>query len=294
MIENYGKGAVKKTPDTRDFPMSVAMGAARISDTEWTKGFKLPEPPDTDQGSSDACVSYATSYYHWQKKGKVYSKRDLFSRIALGYGAYIVDGVKAISKIGQLTIGECQDPLNPDTKNMRDRNGIDAKLGYDDVTGGYFNAEGVGMMDSLAWAIKTQGGAVFGVTGDNTGWKNGELPKPPSTGITWSHALYVYGFGIRDGKKYILAKSSWCNWVKNHHITEDYFKAPNAVFNGYCIIDRKPPIEQIYKRGNELGLISRAEDPARMVEYLTKAKIDYKLLSDGTLDFNSFKPQILL
>jgi len=294
MIENYGKGAVKVEPNPNNYPMSVAMGASRVSEAEWKAGFKLPEPPDADQGSSDACVSYATSYLHWQKTGKIYSKRDLFSRIAQSYGAYIVDGVSAISKIGQLVIGEAQDPLNPTPQNMRDRNGIDPALGYDDVTGGYFNAEGVGLMDSLAWAVKTQGGAVFGVTGDNTGWKNGEVPKPPTTVITWGHALYAYGFGVRDGKKYILAKSSWCKWVKNHYITEDYFKVPSAVFNGWCMIDRKPAIQRIYKRGSELGLISMAEDPARMVEFLSKAGISYKLLPDGTLDFGSFKPQVIL
>src|ERR1051325_7522089 len=112
----YGTGLLPDQPDQRDYNFQQTFGAAPI---DWTEEFRLPEPADENQGSSDACVAYSTSYLHWQLKGKDYSRRDLFSRIALQYGAYLRDGVKQVCTTGQQDRKECPDPQYPDPTSMR-------------------------------------------------------------------------------------------------------------------------------------------------------------------------------
>ena len=41
-----------------------------------------------------------------------------------------------------------------------------------------------------------------------------------------------------DGQKCIIAKSSWCDSVKEHHIREVYFTALNGTFNAWTLIPK--------------------------------------------------------
>src|SRR5687768_8995973 len=98
--QNLGTGLLQDPHDARDFSAAFVFGAQQ---PDWTQEHRLPEPPNHNQRNSDSCVSHATSYLHWQLKGKDYSRRDLFSRIALGYGAFLRDGVKQVCATGQQT-----------------------------------------------------------------------------------------------------------------------------------------------------------------------------------------------
>jgi hypothetical protein len=60
MIQDLGKGALPDKPNKRNFLLSFIAGAPAPID--WSKEFRLPEPPDADQKTSDACVAFATSY----------------------------------------------------------------------------------------------------------------------------------------------------------------------------------------------------------------------------------------
>lgn len=235
-IEIKNPGLVKQPEDPRDYNFAfISAGAAPIN---WDIEYRLPEPPNKNQGVSDACVSYASSYFHWQFKRKDYSRRDLFSRIALNYGAYLRDGVKQICTTGQQTQDECADPAMPNTSNMRIKSSI-PDAGLDDLEAGFFL--GGDSIEQIAQAVRDFYGAVFGVYGDSAGWKDQTNPKPPVVhGGEWAHALYAMGYHRHsDGQRCIIAKSSYCNaFHHEHHIRENYFNTAN-VFNNWILVPKE-------------------------------------------------------
>jgi hypothetical protein len=233
-IKKMGKGLIKQPRDSRD--LNFAMVASVAAPVDFAKEFRLPNPPDRNQWYSDACVSYSTSYYHWQLKGKDYSRRDLFSRIALDYGAILRDGVKTLCNVGQQTIDECPDPKTPTPQNMRVRSNLPDSAGMDDVEAKYWL--GGASIDQIAIAVRDFKGAIFGVYGDDDGWFNIDEPNPPVK-PAWAHALYAKGYHMHNGQKCIIAKSSWCQDSHNeHHIKENYFKSGN-VFDGWILVPKE-------------------------------------------------------
>ncbi len=253
MIENLPKGAVRDPADKRDFKIAT-LGA--LPPVEWNVPYSVPEPANDDQGSSDACVSYSCSYYHENMKPKRFSRRDLFSRIALSYGAYIRDGILAIKKQGQATKDEVPDPANPTPKNMRDKTGVtlDKELDDQEANGWVIESNDI---DTCAAAIKLYGGVVFGVDGTNEGWQDLLNPRPPApTDQTlWGHALYAKGYHLHNGIKCIIAKSSWCNTgVTEHHIKENYFKS-NHTFNPWTLIPKEQSMLEIVNDGGTYFIV---------------------------------------
>jgi hypothetical protein len=235
MITQLPKGALPAPPDPRDFKAEF-LGAPKV---DWHTPFQLPVPPDSDQAQADCCVGEAWSYYHWQLKGYTFSVRSVFAYIAQAYGAFIRDGGWRITSFGQETAVEAPDP-NPKTpQNMRDKTGLSLDLAKDDTEQNYFVLPD-NSIDGVAWGVKNYKGVVFGVTGSDAGWQNMSEPRPPKTGeSTWGHALYAMGYHLHDGKKCIIAKSSWCNTgIKEHHIKEDYFLTGNT-FNAWTLIPKE-------------------------------------------------------
>lgn len=253
MIENFTKGALPDPRDDRDYSAAIIMAASPSVD--WEKGFILPKPPFWDQQSSDACVGASWSYYHWQLKNKNYSRRGLFSRIALSYGAYIRDGGLKICQIGQETNDEVADPDIRTATSMRDKTGVNDKEASDDREADSFVLPAD--IDSVAKAIRDYKGVVFGVIGTNEGWQNYADPRPPKDGETqWGHALYLYGYCMRNGKKCVIARSSWSE--QDHYINEDYFKNPSFIFNPWTLIPRKEQnkMSKVFiKMGDKVGVL---------------------------------------
>jgi hypothetical protein len=283
-IEDLPKGAIPDPVDERDFKAESIMGAAVV---DWSKEFRLPVPTDEDQGQSDACVAYSSSYYHWQLHEKDFSRRDLFARIAQAQGAYIRDGVKAIVDQGQATRDEVPDPANPTYSNMRDKTGVNPQVEASDKELNYFVIAN-GSIDGVAAAVEMYQGVVFGVTGSNPGWQDLMNPRPPISGeTTWGHALYAMGHHMHDGQKCIIAKSSWCNSVKEHHIKENYFKA-GKTFNAWTLIPKEQqmnPNVTIYKNGAEYILGQRATTEQGLAQLLVSAGCPDLIAPDGNPDF---------
>lgn len=67
-VAQLGKGAIESPPDPRDYKLSFI--AAAVPPIDWSRPFSLPEPPDSNQRSSDCCVAEATSYFNWQLRGR--------------------------------------------------------------------------------------------------------------------------------------------------------------------------------------------------------------------------------
>ncbi len=244
MIQNLGKGCQADTPDSRDYQAIDVMGGAPVID--WSVEFRLPEPPDTDQGQSDACVGHASSYYHWQLEKTRFAVRSVFAYIALAYGASIRDGVKQVATAGQQTYNEIPDPSPETPQNMRDKTGLDPSKAIQHTELNYYVLPNQ-QLDYLAQAIRVNNGFQFGVQGTNSGWSNLLVPNPPQFGTNetiWGHSLYAFGYHTHsDGQKCIICKSSWCNEVKEHHIRETYFTSTSGnTFNAWVLIPRKKNI----------------------------------------------------
>jgi hypothetical protein len=260
MIETLPKGALPDPQDDRDYRVGL-MGIAPVY---WSREFRLPEPPDSEQYQADCCVGESWSYYHWQLKTKKFGVKSVFAYIAQPYGAYIRDGGLRIVNFGQETFEEAPDP-NPKTpQNMRDKTGLNPPDALDDSELDSFVLPD-GSIDGVAWGIKNYKGVVFGVTGTNEGWRDILNPRPPQAGeTTWGHALYAMGYHMHDGLKCIIAKSSWCNsGVKEHHIKENYFVSGNT-FNGWTLIPRKESMKLVNDNGTfyiegELGKLGIAD-----------------------------------
>lgn len=237
-IENLPKGAFPDLTDDRDLLASFVLGAISV---DWQRGFQLPEPPNEDQGGSSSCVAQAYSYYQWQLNRKDWSRRSLYSRIFLPEGgAYLRDGMLEIKNRGQALRSSAPDPRPQTEANMRNRADITAEMELIGQSLGGFMVDNKSI-DGIADAIEKNKGVVFGLQGNNAGWRDLANPRPPGPGetIEWGHAIKGFGYHLHNGQKCILAKSSWCNTgVTIHHIKQNYFES-GLTFNGWTLIPKE-------------------------------------------------------
>jgi hypothetical protein len=241
-IEHLGKGAIRDTPDDRDFQAaSSPLFAEALQAVDWSQPFSWEEPPNEDQNGSSSCVGQGWSYYHWQLKRRDYSRRYLYAPIhSPGGGAEIRMGGLRIVTVGQATRDEVPDP-NPETESaMINMTGItDAQGASDRELDSYVLTKNI---DSYAAAIKAFRGVVGGLCGTNQGWADLTNPRPPidsDTGVIWGHCLYFFGYHMHDGQKCLIAKSSWgtAGNTTVHHIKENYFTS-GQMFNPWTLIPK--------------------------------------------------------
>lgn len=235
--EEFGKGALPSPPDPRDLHLAFLAGAPAPID--WSKEFRLPEPPDSDQRNSDCCVGEATAFFHWQLRGIPYAVRSVFAHIAQSYGAYLRDGPLWVHNHGQQPYEQIPDP-NPKTMaNMRSKAGLNAEDAGEHKVLRFFDT--VGQPDQLAQAVRDFKGAIFGLTVGSTGWEDKTHPKPPKPNAGGEgHALYAFGFHMHDGQKCIIAKSSWCrNGHHEHHIKADYFASGYVFTQAFVMVPKE-------------------------------------------------------
>ena len=128
---------------------------------------------------------------------------------------------------------------------MRNRADITAEMERIGQEAGYFAVDGKNI-DAVAACIRDNKGCIIGVEGDNAGWQDLLNPVPPKN-AEWGHALYCFGFHMHNGKKCIIAKSSWCDTgILEHHLTQDYFESGNT-FDGWTLIPKERlPMYQRY------------------------------------------------
>lgn len=252
MIEQLPKGLHKQPFDPRDLQYNVIMGASPV---DWSKEVLQLEPPDSDQGTAQRCVGEATSYFHWQLKGDRFSPKDIYSQIYLPQsGAYLRDGPRVITTVGQQTLIECADP-NPNNEANNRIKCANPQQALDALEASYYAINGKSI-DTVALAIRDHLGAIIGVQGDNVGWSNLQEPKPP-VNPDWAHALYAFGYHLHNGIKCIICKSSWCNTgTREHHIKQDYFISGNT-FDGWVIVPKENLMTKVFKIEDhgKLGII---------------------------------------
>lgn len=245
-IKDLGKGLVGPSPRDTDpnrfqllaiQELEIAGSAKSVFD----ESLGLKNPPNENQGGSQACTWYAFSYYFWQWTGIQLSRQDGYSRTHLsGGGGYLVDPFRTImfgatgdSFAGQGCYDRSQysDPNKPTEAQMIIKVNLPGqvrkvfKIRYWNVTGGYNN------ITAVANAAKLYKGAVIGVWGDNKGWADKNHPVYPKQGESgvWGHALYVKDIGYDRSQESVFCKSSWCTQNHDtHKLLKDYFTSGNV------------------------------------------------------------------
>lgn len=306
-IEQLGKGALPDPYDVADYTAELTFGAGEP--VVWKpEPLGRPEPVDFNQASSSSCVGCGGRNLHWSVNDKQdWSRRDLYSQIFIpgSGGAYLRDVVKVICDIGNQNQAECPDPVKPTEALMRQKSSLPPSAGADGKEMNYFVIK-VNTIDAVAQAIRDYNGCIFGVVGSNPGWKDKTNPRPPKPGETlWQHCIEGFDFHLRNGKKTIISKSSWCgNGHHIHNINEDYFTSGNT-FNAWCLIPKEQLMgtnSLLIKRQTgtkpdgspiwEYGFYDPETAPDALISGMRNRGITPPLKPDGTLNWEQVENMV--
>ena len=132
------------------------------------------------------------------------------------------------------------------------------------------------------------------MVGSNEGWRDKTNPRPPKNGEgTWQHCIYAFGYTIKNGKRTIICKSSWCGGSHHiHYINEDYFASGNT-FNGWCLIPKKETtmtnsilVKRQVGDSWEYGFFDPDTSPDALISNMRNRGIEPPLKEDKTLDWD--------
>ena len=276
MEEKLGTGAVKDTPDIRDYLYKFLIaGAPQVIWNNEPLG--RPEPADTNQFTADCCVGEAWSNLHWIHKGTQYAVRSLFAYIALNYGAEIRAGGLQLINSGQQTLNEIPDP-NPKTAiNMRSKSGLNPQSALHHREADIFSINANNIND-VAMAIRDHKGVSFGILYDSVGWADLNLPTV-GTGQGTGHDICGFDYHIHNGEKCIIAKSSWCRVGHHvHHIRERFFNSNNT-FSAWVLVPRENNMIKRYlvNKNGKLGVLVSTDGDGVFTDVVFWAKSEAHL-----------------
>jgi len=237
----FGKGAVKDTPDTRDYQWEeVGYGAAPF---DWEKGYDIEKElhvkmKPKNQNGSGSCggqswASYAASleaqfsgtleersakYIYAQtfeqgggSTGRANAKIFVNQGVAREEVCPSYENGNPPSEAFMTRTGDITEAMRKDAEN-------DKSLCYANVPND---------IDSTAQAIKVNGGVILGVVGSNNGTWLSSNPKHPKVGEKfWYHWVYAGKARLKDGKKQIGLLNSWGDNVGENGwqwLDEEYF-----------------------------------------------------------------------
>ncbi len=253
------QGLRQDPPDTRDFLYRDLFGAGEVPPADWETGFSAYDqtglaPLLYDQGQSFSCVAQATAAHLrlWHKRltdqDVDFSRHFIYSQISAGLnaGASLRDGVQLVA-----TIGDCPESTVPSYEQGRPPSEeymysqawmseavFDEARRFDQFSYRVVPGQTTDI-DLFAHAIRNNCGIVGGFTGTTQGWLLPLVRWPQVGEQRWSHAVFLSGFGMYEGKRCLFTKNSWGGrytisdgrWRGYQAISEDYFSAiePTAV-----------------------------------------------------------------
>lgn len=223
--------------------LSILTAAANeLEPVDWERGFLLPELPPENQGSSGSCTEQAFCYDFMNKHGIDLSRRDGYSRIARpdAPGAMPHEPYWKFDTEGQHTRENSADPSKQTEANMKELVNIPIDR-YHELRVKYWSPVDY-HIDTIARMVQNYKGITGSFTLTGEGWADKKYPRAPlRTDTNWrgGHMLQLCGFGLVDGIKKIIARSSW-KGVKYHYFGEDYYNlAAEWVYGHYWAEYRK-------------------------------------------------------
>lgn len=285
-----GGGALKSPEDKRDY--QLAFLASAPAPVQWGPPLNRPEPPDTNQATADCCVGESTSSFHWAIAGKQFAVRSIFPYIALNWGAYLRDGPMRVVHFGQQTFSEVPDPKPKTMQNMRDTAGLDPQKALNNRAFSMFTTNGRSI-DQLAQAIRDWKAVIIGLDLSSEGWRDKTNPRPPKPGeSTGGHALMCFDYHLHNGKRCLIAKSSWCDKTHHvHHITEDYIHSEYSFGEAYVLVPRSNMVNRyIVQKGGKLGVLVSVDGDgiftdtvfwAKSQDHFDQLRVQYEIPADA-------------
>jgi len=260
-----GKGALPHVPDERDYDYSKLGKASAPFD--WSVGVDIPVLKIKNQGSSSSCGGQAWSYFMGKLKGDERSAKFIYEQtVAPGGGS---DGRTNCDLV--VKEGDCTEALYPSVKPdgtcdeafMVSNQTIPPEAFTDALTDTAFSYAQVSIdFDSLAQAIRDNGGVILGVDGENNNSWTTAFPQPP-VNIVWRHWLYFCKAKLVNGKKFLGCTNSWGDsvgengvqwfdesWLPHIFVAWTlYTNSSNFVFNTDMMYNQtSPDIVQLQKR----------------------------------------------
>jgi hypothetical protein len=210
--KNYGKGAVPTPPEVLATRFKLASFAAPVID--WSVPYDVPAVlKQKNQDGSSSCTAQATCYYVEalnqveNNENEFFSPRFIYSQTYLGpnQGTYIWKAMGIPLKQGVAL--EVSVPGGAETEDIMTDPSLNQWALITDRTDKYAQIPRTNI-DGIAQIIKDYHGFVTGFNGHDgmfdrwgmvTDWSRSD----------WGHAVYVCGYGMRDGKKCLKFKNSW-------------------------------------------------------------------------------------
>lgn len=214
-IENFGKGCVKTPKEIRDKHYRLAATPPLL---DWSQPYVVPANiPVLNQDGSSSCTAFATANYCMaleqieNNKTEDYSRRFIYSQTALGpnQGTFIWKAMSIPLKIG--TASATSVPDGSATENEM----LDTSLNGTALIEARADKYAViprSNIDQMAQIIRDYHGFISGFNGHDG------MFAPDGTIINWDksewgHAIYIMGYELRDGKKFLRFRNSWSsNW----------------------------------------------------------------------------------
>lgn len=235
----HGTGAIPTPQAVRNTQFRI-LAAAPIVD--WSIPYTVPlNAPVLNQDGSSGCTSFGTSIYVRalsQSEGRDddYSRRYIYSQVFQPNGGAYIDSAMAIPLKGVPLASQVPD-MDASEAIMRDSS-LNATATLVERTSKYAIIP-KSNIDQLAQVIKDYNGFVTGFLGHN-GMFAPDGTIADWSKVDWGHAVYVYGFEIRNGVKCLRFRNSWGNaWGSSGDgfFPEEFVNAGDKLFSCYTYTD---------------------------------------------------------
>lgn len=210
-ISQFGKGAIPTPKVIRDQQFRI-MAAAPVVD--WSQPYKVPASfPVKNQMSASDCTAEATLYYARvlgiieNSEDREDSERFNYSQsfIAPDGGAFIWKAMSIPLKPGLATL---QSVPNGDHSELTMRDGSLNAAAKIEAKADKYAVIPRSNIDQMAQIIRDYHGFVTGFNGWN-GMFDASGQVIDWSKSDWGHAVYIYGYEIRNGIKCLRFRNSW-------------------------------------------------------------------------------------
>lgn len=238
LAENqFGHGAIRVNPIRRFINRKIRGLGMAGEPFDWSKGYSLTVSiPIKDQGQSFSCAGQAGAYFLEIQRSllgynEALSAKSLYSPIAYKGGGATVTGIETMIGAHGATL-QVEVPDSQDEYHMEDNSWQTPELIASAIKRAGYIPQGVHMdIDSIAAAIRDNGGVIIEITGRNNGTWLSPYPKAPTSNSVdnWNHFMCSYPrVELVNGIKTIPFFQSWGSDVGENgvqYLTEEYINS---------------------------------------------------------------------
>lgn len=281
--DKFGTGGIPDSYDSRDLQYKDIAGAPIPFD--WNEGFDIEiklglKIPIKNQGSSYSCGGQAWSYLAEILEAistKTFEERSakyIYAQTFVpGGGSAGRDNANIFIKQGVATEKILTSKPNTEgfltssidiTPTIREDAKSDLSLSY---------AQTGTNIETIAMAMRDNGGVILGIDGSNNGTWLSAFPKPPIE-VEWKHWVYAGKAKLINGIKHIGILNSWGDTVGEkgwQWLAEGYFSTGTTghVWGGWTHILKEIPVKPVMRHFDvDLYYLSSGDEINRLQRFL--------------------------